>query len=293
MLKIKVGEKYLAEVVMVRVSKETFDEGLYDYSVHEPLEVCYFLSGNGVYDIEGTEYEIKPGSVFLIYGGEKHKILKVFEDMEYVDLWIYTDELLGEEYSHEKGFAAISKNLTSYCNIIDDEFESYNEVVSLLNNIVKEIETEQFGYSLMVAGYVQNLTILIVRDINDMVIRNSQGSTKQSQIIEESVRYIMDHISNNFTLDELARRGCLNRKYYGTLFKEIMGVSPWNFILEQKIRFSCIRLRNSSDSILTIAESCGFNTIANFNKTFKKYMNMTPREYRKKYIGKKDETIEP
>ena len=41
------------------------------------------------------------------------------------------------------------------------------------------------------------------------------------------------------------------------------------------------RLRQSEDSILSIAEAVGFETLSNFNQQFKKRYGVTPRDYRR------------
>ena len=41
------------------------------------------------------------------------------------------------------------------------------------------------------------------------------------------------------------------------------------------------RLRQSEDSVLSIAEAVGFETLSNFNQQFKKRYGVTPRDYRR------------
>jgi AraC-like DNA-binding protein len=54
------------------------------------------------------------------------------------------------------------------------------------------------------------------------------------------------------------------------------------YLSEQRILCAQRKLSLNSDSITSIAYESGFNSISRFNATFRKFLGMTPREYRKK-----------
>jgi mannose-6-phosphate isomerase-like protein (cupin superfamily) len=41
---------------------------------HEWLEVLYFISGSGNYLVEGNQYPLQPGDVFILRPAEMHKL---------------------------------------------------------------------------------------------------------------------------------------------------------------------------------------------------------------------------
>ena len=64
-------------------------------------------------------------------------------------------------------------------------------------------------------------------------------------------------------------------------FKQMTGSSFISYLNERRLAAAAERLRQSEDSILSIAEAVGFETLSNFNQQFKKRYGVTPRDYRR------------
>ena len=47
------------------------------------------------------------------------------------------------------------------------------------------------------------------------------------------------------------------------------------------------KLVDTTDSISEICYDCGFNTLSNFNRLFRKHKGCSPREFREKYLKTK------
>ena len=64
-------------------------------------------------------------------------------------------------------------------------------------------------------------------------------------------------------------------------FKSAVGVSAKEYLSLCRIFRACSLLKKTDKNIIDIAQECGFDDISGFNRCFLKYMNTTPRTYRK------------
>jgi len=99
--------------------------------------------------------------------------------------------------------------------------------------------------------------------------------------ISQIVNYIMDNLTNDLTLEQLASLVHINSSYLSRLFKSTTGVSLSNFIVEARIEKAKFLLINEKNKpIKTISEEVGFKNIHHFSNTFKKLEGQTPANYR-------------
>ncbi|NJK85757.1 MAG: helix-turn-helix transcriptional regulator [Bacteroidales bacterium] len=74
----------------------------------------------------------------------------------------------------------------------------------------------------------------------------------------------------------------MNRNKFSSLFQDTMGVSFSKFALRYRLNSASRALRQTRDTIETIAFEWGFNDISHFNKVFVNHYGITPGEYRNK-----------
>ncbi len=82
------------------------------------------------------------------------------------------------------------------------------------------------------------------------------------------------------SLDELARNAGYSKYHFCRLFKQEMGLSPWQFVIERKIECARELLLSSMLSIKEISSKLGFNNPDYFAKIFARRTGVTPHIYR-------------
>lgn len=96
--------------------------------------------------------------------------------------------------------------------------------------------------------------------------------------IGKTLNYILDNITSELSLEELASLANLSCSQYKQKFKKQLGVSPRRFINQQKIEHAKLLLQEDM-SVTDIAMLLGFTTSGYFSTVFKKHMLCTPMEY--------------
>ena len=100
-------------------------------------------------------------------------------------------------------------------------------------------------------------------------------------LVKSIIDYIHTHYESQITLDILAAYFHLSREHLCRLFKKMTRMSPIEYLNFYRISTSTRLLRETDHEISDIALEIGFNNISYFNRTFKRYMHVTPGEYRK------------
>lgn len=101
-----------------------------------------------------------------------------------------------------------------------------------------------------------------------------------SYVIEQCKGYIGNHIYSRITIEELGAYVGLNPKYVSRLFSQKESITIRDYIQREKVRESCNLLKYSARSVAEIAMMMGFQSQSNFGVVFRKWMGITPMEYR-------------
>jgi AraC family transcriptional regulator len=90
---------------------------------------------------------------------------------------------------------------------------------------------------------------------------------------------VRTHLHGVITLDQLAASAHLSIFHFSRLFKNTIGLSPYQFVLKMKIEYSKTLIRHNNESIGDIAFSLGFTDSAHFCNAFKKITGHSPLKY--------------
>ena len=155
------------------------------------------------------------------------------------------------------------------------------ELVQLLDFIKKELQAQSNEYVLSVKSYLHLFLVNLVRNFN-YIDKSNTRNVEQFSHIHQALTFIDEHFTEQITLQELAALTGLTPNYLCSLFKQINGMSLWDYISAKRINraVQLLTFEGHTMNILDIATQCGYNSTANFNKTFKKVTGMTPSEYR-------------
>lgn len=93
--------------------------------------------------------------------------------------------------------------------------------------------------------------------------------------------FIEDNLSADFGLDDLASVVGLSRYHFSRCFKATFGMPPHRFVTGRKIDKARALLSQPHLSIADIASGTGFNSVANFSRTFRELQGMTPSDFRR------------
>lgn len=144
----------------------------------------------------------------------------------------------------------------------------YEMTDSSLHNISKVNDLTELSYMLL--------------DILDLFSSAAFSKYKKTEVpaLKEAVEYIGEHYAENISLEEVAEYVGLNPAYFSSLFKREMEINFSNYVTEKRMDAAKRMLKNSNVPLIEIAMSLGYENQSYFSSVFKKYCNMTPKQYR-------------
>ena len=98
--------------------------------------------------------------------------------------------------------------------------------------------------------------------------------------LSQAIDYINDHLDDEIKLANLAAVVGISQYYFCQLFKQSMGVAPYQYVIQQRVERAKDLLRQKKVAIADIALECGFANQSHFTKHFRKVTGTTPKAYR-------------
>ena len=229
--------------------------------VHGADELVYFLSGNGTTAVNGQCYSYRPGQFAFYKMGNPHDE----DDPEPCDiLWVH--------------FSCDLQGLILQEGVFDD---SDGKLLALLLQLRRvSLEPQPHGDLLVECCLAQ----VLVTAAQKQQPREAAGDRPDWDAI-------LNDIDINGNLYEPTDFAALAAKYHYSydrfrhLFAAHFGLSPYAFLTQRRLVHAKRLLKNSGSPITEIAFDCGFHSASQFTNIFKKYVGLTPKEYRKKHTA--------
>ncbi|TDW96317.1 helix-turn-helix domain-containing protein [Dinghuibacter silviterrae] len=121
------------------------------------------------------------------------------------------------------------------------------------------------------------------RTLSDDVNYNSDMIYADVQRVEKVVDFINEHFGRTVRLAEAADLVDMSETAFSRFFKAKTGITFVDYLNDIRIGHASMMLIDTTTSISEVAAGCGFTSITNFNRIFKKRKGIVPTEFREKH----------
>jgi AraC-like DNA-binding protein len=258
---------------------------------HDFYEIYHLVSGSVSFLIEGRRDTLCPGDTLLISPEKLHHpiITNPNEPFDRFVLWI-SDSCLQEMSTKKtdlrRGFNAAPKK---HSNLIRTEINKIHVFRYCLEQLLLEKQRERYGSDILCQSHLSTALSLICREA--LLPNNINKKQKSSTVIDKILHHINDHYQEDLSLEEISNDFYVSKYYLSHLFKDLVGCSMYQYILQKRLQMAKIFLKEG-EMATNIYTKCGFKDYSNFYRAFRAEYQMSPKEYmQSKEIQKNKENI--
>ena len=99
--------------------------------------------------------------------------------------------------------------------------------------------------------------------------------------LRQLIQTVVSRPEDEWNIEKMTALANLSRAQLMRLFKQQTGISPHAFVNLIRLRQAAVLLRQTADSVLSVALNVGFQSETHFGKAFKKQYGISPGQYRK------------
>ena len=243
-------------------------EEIFSMHTHTNAEIFFFIKGKGSYNVEGNEYKMLAGDIFLVRPTEVHFVAPdFFQDYERIvlnfDPNIFLpfapDESLLHPFMHREAgkrncFRALDFETNAYQKYLLDMFKCDGDRLVLMANL-----------------------ILLLKEISKVFATADLENSNPSTLEYHLIRYINQNVHREIPIKELTERFFLSRAQLCLRFKKATGTSVGKYISIKRLMLACQRIR-SGEKPTEVFSECGYQDYSTFYRAYTRLFGHSPKE---------------
>lgn len=238
---------------------------------HDFMEITIMLEGEAYYQFGATEPVIvRAGEILLFNPGVQHSEWQAPETCSHqLHIGLKNISLDGLKRNF---FPNTHPRLTLgryQHNVIDKAWEA-----------IRELNEEREEFKLMQKGQIIQILAYILRGLTEqhasMAPQLSSSEKRHQKIVNQTIYFIENHYEEEITLEKLALDHFVSPTYLSRIFKESVGMSPINYLINIRLTHAMDLLKKGKNTIKEVAKMVGYQDAYHFSKSFKKQFGLSP-----------------
>ena len=232
---------------------------------HEYFEILYITEGSGRFVVEGEEYPVHSGCLFLVRPYKYH-FVNIDREKPY------------ERYVLHFSLSDLPSNLRSLFLSEDRKNEhcTYFPSGKVPGTVLSTLERLDIVNTLSTEKQILYLSLLI----SEVVVflsdtRIERETPHNSELGARVIRYLNDHIEEDISLDDIARHFFVSKFYLCRAFKKHNGISIHGYITQKRVMLAK-KMIEGGESASGAAYRVGFGDYSAFYRAYIKILGTSP-----------------
>lgn len=233
----------------------------------------YVISGTGSLMADDSKgwtqtYQIKSGQGFMLFPGQISTYV-ADKDLPWEYTWIEFDGLRVREMLEIAGLSMDSP--IYHARSKDLRMNMMNEMLYMAQH-ADESPFHLIGHLYLFLDY-------LTRSAASMKL--NQGGRLRDFYVKEALTFIEQNFQNAISVEDIAAFCGLNRSYFGKIFRDTVGKSPQEFLMNYRMVKAAELLKLTQLSVGDIGNAVGYPNQLHFSRAFKNIYGISPREWRR------------
>lgn len=253
----------------------------FTYHWHDEFEFTYIYEGTMLYQIDNKVYALNAGDCLFCNSNRLHRGQAINHQVcKYIAI-TFNPNFLSSKHNliYQKYIAPIIySNLSSYLFKSDTSWQ--HQIKELISQIISIYDTQKPLYEIHLLTKMSIIWSIFYTHIQEYLVLDTLYA-KQADKIKAILNYIHQNYAQKLTLVDISRATHLSISDCSHSFKRYLHETIFSYIMRYRIEQSLPLLLEKSLTITDIALSVGFNSTSYYTEIFKRYHNITPKQYQK------------
>ncbi|MFK0521076.1 helix-turn-helix domain-containing protein [Paenibacillus illinoisensis] len=254
--------------------------------LHDWHEIIYVYRGQGTIFIDTGLEDMQTGDLFIIPGNTVHRALPDEINPVTSSALFFSPGLLTAAAG---GSASVLLSLFERCRrrrVYKRHLtpEEQAKVTAFIEEIHAEFQMENQLSAHAALLHLQLLLIFLER-LEDAGPARTVHSNSGPSWLSATLSNIDDKLRSGLSLSELALQAAVSPAHFSRAFKKYTGMTLTDYALARRVIMAKEHLLRNDDTMASVADACGFESLPHFYRQFKKITGTTPAAYRRTRNG--------
>lgn len=159
-------------------------------------------------------------------------------------------------------------------------FDNDTEITTLINKLIRICSGTDKAKNIFADLNLKELLIRLVQSQHLEQVCGEATTDNNKGRLQYVIHYIHENLTNKILMNDLCRKAYLSRNAFFAWFKEQFGITPLDYINNERIKLAKQLLADSKYNISQVSAHCGFSDVNYFVRLFKKIEGITPGAYK-------------
>ncbi|MCC8410230.1 AraC family transcriptional regulator [Mucilaginibacter sp. UR6-1] len=230
--------------------------------------LIYCVQGKGYFVIDDKRIEVNANQYILVAATDKYMRYWADTETPWTIYWVHFNGINIPDFNR-------FLNVNNSKGAVTIPFNA--KAIDLWNNMYDSLE---MGYS---TENLCNANFCLYNFIANFLFPERHiavARDESTDVITLTINHMRANLDKKLSVDDMANQHKLSSSYFSILFRKATGMPPIDYFINLKMQKACQLLFSDEIRIKAVANSLGYEDQYYFSRLFKKFMGMSPEQYR-------------